>query len=139
MLLNTIKDSLAGYLTIFGLDCFFAFSNGYSLKIIPKAEDMELFRAKCKERKYDFDSLGWIHAIDDWGYDVAFLLSERQALMCYHNDALTLITDMFLQTINHKDSNGHYIYDYKDLKGFTAIDFIGDAVDAIFSPKLAIR
>lgn len=82
MILDTIKENFAGYLTIFGIDCFFAFSSGYSLKIIPKTEDIELLNAKCKERGYNFDSLGWIHAVDDWGGDVAFLLSERQIPMC---------------------------------------------------------
>jgi hypothetical protein len=139
MMVNTIKDSFAGHLTIFGLDCFFAFSNGYSLKIIPKAEDIELLQAKCKERGYNFDSLGWIHAIDDWEYDVAFLLSERQMPMCYHKDTLTLITDIVLQTSNNKDGDGRYLYDYIDLKGFTAIDFVGEAVNAVFSPKSVIK
>jgi hypothetical protein len=138
-MLNTIKDNFAGYLTIFGLECFFAFSNSYSLKIIPKKEDVELLSAKCKERGYNFDSLGWIHAVDDWGYDVAFLLSEKQMLMCYHNDSLTLITDIVLQTSNSKDRDGNYLYDYIDLNGLTAIDFTGDAVNAVFSPKSVIK
>lgn len=139
MMLNTIKDSFAGHLTIFGIDCFFAFSNGYSLKIIPKTEDIELLNAKCKERGYNFNSLGWIYAVDDWGYDVAFLLSERQMPMCYHENTLTLITDIILQTSSSKGFDGQYIYDYKDLKGFTAIDFTGNAVNAVFSPKVAIK
>lgn len=138
-MLNTIKDSFAGHLTIFGIDCFFVFSNGYSLKIIPKAEDIELLNAKCKERGYKFDSLGWIHAVDDWGYDVTFLLSERQMPMCYHKNTLTLITDIILQTSNSKRFDGQYLYDYKDLKGFTAIDFTGNTVNAVFSPKAAIK
>lgn len=139
MMLNTINDSFAGHLTIFEIECFFAFSNGYSLKIIPKAEDIELLGAKCKERKYNFDSLGWIHAVDDWGYDVAFLLSERQVPMCYHENTLTLITDIILQTYNSKGFDGQYLYDYKALNGFTTIDFTGDAVNAVFSPKVAIK
>lgn len=138
-MINIIKDSFAGHLTIFGIDCFFAFSDGYSLKIIPKTEDVELFKAKCKERTYNFDSLGWIQAVDDWGYDVAFLLSERQIPMCYHENTLTLITDIVLQTSNIKDIDGKYLYRYKDLKGFTAIDFTGNAVDSVFSPKIAIK
>ena len=139
MMLNTIIDNFAGYLTIFGIDCFFAFSSGYSMKIIPKTEDIELFNSKCKEREYNFDSLGWIHAVDDCGYDVAFLLSERQMPMCYHKDTLTLITDIVLQTSNSKDRDGNYLYDYIDLNGFTAIDFTGDAVNAVFSPKSIIK
>jgi hypothetical protein len=138
-MLNTIKDSFAGHLTIFGIDCFFAFSDGYSLKIIPKTEDIELLNAKCKERAYNFDSLGWIQAVDDWGHDVAFLLSERQMPMCYHKNTLALITDIILQTSNHKGFDRRHLYDYKDLKGFTAIDFTGNAVNAVFSPKVAIK
>jgi hypothetical protein len=139
MMLKIIKDSFAGHLTIFGIDCFFAFSNGYSLKIIPKAEDIELLNAKCKERGYNFDSLGWIHAVDDCGNDIAFLLSERQMPMCYHKNTLTLITDIILQTSNFKGFDGQYLYDYRDLKGFTAMDFTGNAVNAVFSPKAAIK
>lgn len=138
-MINTIEDSFAGHLSIFGIDCFFAFTNGYSLKIIPKAEDIELLKAKCKERGYNFDSLGWIHAVDDCGHDVAFLLSERQMPMCYHKNTLTLITDIILQTSNFRGFDGQYLYDYKDLKGFTAIDFIGNAVNVVFSPKAAIK
>lgn len=138
-MLNTIKDSFAGYLTIFGIDCFFAFSEGYSLKIIPKSEEAALLSAKCKERMYNFNSLGWIHAVDDWGYDVAFLLSERQLPMCYHENTLTLIVDIILQTLNKKDIDGKYLYNYKDLNGFTTIDFTGNAVNAIFSPQIVIK
>jgi len=138
-MLDSIMDSFAGYLTIFGIDCFFAFTNGYSLKIIPKTEDIELFNIKCKERGYNFDSLGWIHAVDNWGNDVAFLVSERQGPICYHKNSLTLITDIVLQTSNIKSIDGQYLYDYKDLKGFTAIDFTGNAVNAVLSPKVAIK
>ena len=46
---------------------------------------------------------------------------------------------IILQTSNSKGFDGQYLYDYKDLKGFTAIDFTGNAVDAVFSPKVAIK
>lgn len=138
-MLCTIKDSFVGHLNIFGFDCFFALSNGYTLKIIPKAEDVEPLNIKCMERRYNFDSLGWIHAVSDWGNDVAFHLSEWQSKMCFHADTLTLIVDIILQTSNSKGADGKYLFDYIDLKGFSAIDFMGNAVDAIFSPKIAIK
>lgn len=136
---NTINGNFVGRLTIFGFDCFFALLDGYDLKIVPKTEDIELFNATCKEREYNFDSLGWIKAVDERGYDVAFLLSDRQGFMCYRENMLALTTDIILQTTNVRDSDGQYLYDYKDLEGFTAIDFTGDAVNAIFSPKIAIQ
>ncbi|MDR1689503.1 MAG: hypothetical protein LBS21_12965 [Clostridiales bacterium] len=139
MILNAIKDNFVGYITIFGLDCFFALSEGYSLKIVPKPEEIELFQAKCKERSFNFDSLGWIHAVNDSGDDIAFFLSERQIPFCYYKDTLILIADMIFQTSNNKSRNGEYLQDYKDLKGFTAIDFSGEAVDSVFFPKLAIK
>ena len=32
---NAIKDTFAGYIVWGGLDCFFSFTDGYALKIIP--------------------------------------------------------------------------------------------------------
>ena len=137
--MNTIKDTFIGRLAIFEIDCFFSFSDGYSLKIIPKTEDIDLFRLKCKETSGSLSSLDWIYGVDDWGFDVAFLLSEYQLPMAYHEGCLTLIVDIILRTSNSKDADGKYLYDYNDLHGFTAIDFTGNAVDSILSPKIAIK
>jgi hypothetical protein len=131
-MLDTLKDNFAGRLTIFGLDCFFSFSEGYSLKIMPKTEEAELLKEKCKEREYNFDSLGWLYGTDDNGYDVAFCLSERQMPIAFYKGTLTFVVDVILQTLN----SGHD--ERKDLKGFTAIDFTGNAVNAVFNPKTAI-
>lgn len=139
ILTNTTKSNIVGRLSIFEIDCSFALLDGYSLKIIPNPEDVALFESKCKEIAHEFHSLGWIHGVDDWGWDVAFLLSEQQIPACYHDKTLTLISDVVLRTLNSKDIGGEYIHNYRDLKGFTAIDFTGNAVDAIFSPKLAIK
>lgn len=137
--MNTIKNTFAGRLAIFEIDCFFSFSDGYSLKIIPKKEDIDLFRSKYKQHVDSLGSFGWIYGIDDWGYDVAFLLSECQPLVVFHENCLTLIVDIILRTLNPKDAKGKYPYDYNDLQGFSAIDFTGNAVNAIFHPKIAIK
>jgi hypothetical protein len=131
-MLDMIKDNFAGRVTLFGLDCFFAFSDGYSLKIIPKTEEIEVLKGKCKEWGNNFDTLGWLYGVDNNGYDVAFGLYKQQSPVTCYEGALTFVVDIVQQTLNGEH------YERKDLKGFTSIDFTGNAVAAIFNPKTAI-
>lgn len=131
-MLDMIKDNFIGRVMLFGLDCFFAFSDGYSLKIIPKVEEIEVLKGKYKEWGNNFDSLDWLYGIDNNGYDVAFGLYKQQSSVTYYKGTLIFIVDIVQQTLNSVS------YKQKDLKGFTTIDFTGNAIAAVFNPKTAI-
>lgn len=125
-----------GKLKIWGCDCFFAFSDGYLLKVTPEKEYRAQFDKKCKELHGIFDSLGWVHGIDDWQYDIAFLLTKNQGPFCFYKGTVTLFVDVIVRTDNTKDIiSGKYLYGYKDLTGFSSIDFYGEPIAAVFSPK----
>lgn len=137
-LTGLIDKDFAGILTIWGAKCTFTFAKGYLLEIRPFESDSELFLSKCRERNGNYESLEWIHGISNREYDVAFFPSEQQGPLCYYRGTLTLVISIVLQAYNIKGTNGEYLYAYKDLHGFNAIDFSGKAVDAIFPPKAAI-
>lgn len=139
MLASQIEKNCSGLLTIWGIKCTFSFSEGYLLEIRPVEAEAEAFKDKCQELKNNYDSLDWIHGQTSREYDVAFLPSERQGSLCYFMGTLTLVISIVLQTRNFKGSDGQYLYAYKDLQGFNAIDFMGNAVDLIFPPKAAIK
>ena len=139
MLASQIEKNCSGLLTIWGINCTFSFSEGYLLEIRPIEAEAESFRNKCYERKGNFDSIGWIHGQSTQEYDIAFFPSEQQGPLCYYKGTLTLVISIVLQAYNIKGFDGNYLYPFKDLQGFNAIDFLGNPVDAIFPPKAAIK
>lgn len=131
-------ESFTGTLTIWGYTCNFSFQKGYSLEIWPQKEYEEEFRKRCKEQVGVFDSISWIFGTDKWEHNIAFMPSERQGPLSYCQGTLTLIVDIVLRTANTKSHKGRYLYGYKDLKGFTAIDFVGESIDSVFSPNFIV-
>jgi len=127
-----------GSIKFWDMECQFVFSEGYSLKVKPNEDEKASFEEKCKEAKGNYDNIGWVYGKSDTDHDIAFLLSEKQ-LFCYNKGTLTFGVDVILDTLNIKTAAGEYLYEYCDLHGFTAIDFAGKAVDAVFPPKLAIN
>lgn len=69
-----------GTLNMWGFNCVFSFSNGYSLEIKPENESAEMFQLKCRDLKGNFDDLGWIYGVSKWGKNVAFYPSKKQLL-----------------------------------------------------------
>ena len=138
MLSNSIKSVLTGNIEFWDMDCQFVFSEGYLLKVKPNIDEKASFEDKCKETKGNYDNIGWLYGKSDSDHEVAFLLSERQ-FFCYNKGTLTFVVDVVLDVLNIKTADGNYLYEYCDLHGFTAIDFAGKAVDAVFPPKLVIN
>lgn len=139
MIVNQIEKGFSGFLSIWSIKCTFVFSEGCFLEIRPIASEAESFRNKCYERKGNFDSIGWIHGQSTREYDIAFFSSEKQGPLCYYKGTLTLVISIVLRACNIKGFDGNYLYPFKDLQGFNAIDFLGNPVDAIFPPKAAIK
>lgn len=133
------KKSFSGTLNIWDISCNFYLSDGYSLEIKPEKEYVDEFEVKCKELNGNYNSLGWLYGTTSRRYTVAFKLSDEQGILSYYKGAVTLIVEIILETMNSKDpSTGEYFYEYVDLHGFSAIDFMGDAIDLVFPPNCAI-
>jgi len=122
-------DNCSGFMKFFDIECFFAFSKGYLLEITTSKEKTEEFKTKCKERG-NFDALGWVYGVDNRQNDVAFLLTEQQGPLCYYKGTVSLIVDAVVHTNNTILKDVH-----RDLRGFSAIDFSGEPVNSVFSPK----
>lgn len=122
-----------GTLNIWGVNCVFSFSNGYSLEIRPENESAEMFQLKCKELKGNFDDLGWIYGVSKWGKNVAFYPSKRQGPFSYIKGTLSLIIDIVLSDYSFKDAKE--VNKEEKLHRFNAIDFCGESIDSVFSPK----
>lgn len=138
MLLNRMEDAFSGNLEIWGLNCSFEYNHGL-LTIRPYNITAESFVTKCRECGGNYDKLGWVFGkLHEKERDVAFFLAERQGPLCYSKKTLTLAVDIVQYTYNFIGLDGNYLYNKKDLHGFTAIDFAGKAVDAIYNPKFAV-
>lgn len=133
---ETSKD-FNGSLIIWGIKCTFSFANGYSLEIRPDSNGEESFRAKCEELHRNFDKLDWIYGIDTWGKNAAFLPSAQQGPFSYIKGTLSLIIDIFL--IGYDSDLLEKIAGIPILEKFNAIDFRGDSVDSVFSPKCVLN
>lgn len=128
-----ISKDFNGVLVIWGFKCTFSFANGFSLEIRPNDSVGESFKEKCKELRGNFDELDWIYAVDTWGKNVAFHPSAQQGIYSYFKGTLSLVIDIFLCGYD-SDTFGR-VADIPVLKEFNAIDFCGDSIDSIFSPK----
>lgn len=126
-----------GVLIIWGIKCTFSFANGYSLEIRPDSNGEESFRAKCEELHRNFDKLDWIYGTDTWGKNAAFLPSAQQGPFSYIKGTLSLIIDIFL--IGYDSDLLEKIAGIPILEKFNAIDFRGDSVDSVFSPKCVLN
>lgn len=139
MLNDTIDEIMGGTLSIWNIHCTFTLSKGSILEIKPIESETELFEKKCAKCNGVYDSLPWIHGRSFQDLDVAFLPSDEQGAFCCDKNKLTLSVSIILLTYNFKGIDGEYCTDFEDLCGFNAIDFTGNAVDAIFQPKAAIK
>lgn len=133
----TTSEDLNGVLVIWGLKCAFSFANGCSLEIKPNDSVEESFKEKCRELQGNFDKLDWIYGTDAWGKNIAFLPSAQQDHYSYLKGTLSLVIDIFLSGYDSDTFEG--VTDIPILKGFTAIDFYGDSIDSIFSPKCILN
>lgn len=92
-----------------------------------------MFYAKCKELEGNFDNLDWIYGLSNWGENVAFRPAKSQGPFSYIKGTLSLIVDIVLCSYCSKDSKE--ANKGEELHRFNAIDFCGESIDAIFSPK----
>ena len=138
MMINSIEKDFTGRLTMWGINCSFAFSIGFLLAIRPVESETETFVNKCRTFKGNFDSLDWVYGKSFADLDYAFHPSAEQGPACFFRGTLMLVIDIVLQATNAKNPDGEYLFDYIDLQGFTAIDFTGKAVDAVFLPKAVL-
>ncbi len=127
-----------GDLKIWDINCHFSFSEGYLLEIKPEKNEVEVFKEMCKQ-KSNYNSLGCLLGTSSYGYDIVFILADEQGPFPYYKGNIKLIVDIVVSTLNSKDSKGEYISHCRDLHGFNAIDFMGEAVDLIFNPKQIIK
>lgn len=132
------ESFLSGTLTLWDITCHYIYSQKSILKITPEKNAVESFSQKCKEQKGSFDKLDWIHGKTDDNYDVVFHPAEQQGPLNCYMGSLTLLIDVVLKTMNSTPDK-ESLYGYTDLNGFTAIDFIGNPVNAVFNPKIAIN
>lgn len=131
--MNKVQNHFMGTLNMWGTKCVFSFSEGYSLEIKPENESAEVFYEKCKDLKGNFDNLGWIYGLSNWGENVAFCPAKRQGPFSYIKGTLSLIVDIVLSCYSLKDSEE--ANKEEKLHRFNAIDFCGESIDAVFSPK----
>lgn len=132
------ESFLSGTLTLWDIACHYVYSQECFLKITPEKSSVESFSKKCKERKGSFDNLDWIHGKTDGNYDVVFHPAEQQGPLSCYMGTLTLLIDIVLKTRNSRPDKGS-LCAYTDMTGFTAIDFLGNPVNAVFNPKIAIN
>lgn len=132
------RESFTGTLKLWGIDCTFSFFNEAYLEIKPVPSSIGPFQEKCKEFRGNFNGMGWIHGISTERKNVAFHPADYQGLLSYAKEALTLIIDVFLSDYANVDVDGDKSKTH-DLYGFNAIDFCGDAVDAVFSPRRVLK
>lgn len=131
------SENFKGFLIIWGIKCTFSFVNGYSLEIRPDSSVEESFRVKCEEFHENFDKLDWIYGTNTWGENVSFRPSAQQGPFSYFKGMLSLIIDIFL--IGYDSDSLEKIADIPILEKFNAIDFCGDSVDSVFSPKYVLK
>lgn len=130
------KESFTGTLSIWDIDCTFSFFDEVYLEIKPIPSLIETFQEKCKEFRGNFDGMDWINGISTERQNVAFHPADYQGPLSYVKETLTLIIDVFLRDYANADGDKGETH---DLCGFNAIDFCGDAVDAVFSPRCVLK